>query len=412
VIPALHIIPGEKSPVILVLTRQAVTRWWSYPKEGVILNRTRNKQTFIVIVSRSNFQDQRAGEFYVDKIDHVLQRLAEQEKNVHVMSHLESPRLPKKISYPGSEQHRSLRRFLVLILATLSIYIFQHGLGFDGRLSALRQSWLSARTKTWQEIFRREGALAVLGIGLTESEILAARKLGIPTMELQHGMFFDSDIHAYWPTSTPSHFALWGVGEQDFVPGFGMDVVLIPPPQRESIQNWPRPNSLLVPLSNGTRANDPIFGCLPDGLELLIEGKPAPLEGLVFRAHPLFSKSRQTSLKRKLMMRFGESTLQVDSNLGNFLNMGLWVLLSNSTVWLDALRNGNVVLTNSDYVFARLKALLPGGQGVTYFFTPDLQSFSDSIGTVMSQGNRPHPSLGAIRWSNWDAFDSWLSAVG
>jgi len=377
----------------------------------VILNKTRNRQTFIVIVSRSNFQDQRAGEFFVNKLDHVLQRLRQQEKNVHVMSHLESPRLPKRISYPGSEQHRSLRRFLVLILATLSIYISQHVFRFDLRLSALRQSWLAARTATWQEIFRREGALAVLGIGLTESEILAASTLGIPTMELQHGMFFDSDIHAYWPTSTPTHFALWGVGEQDFVPGFGMDVVMIPPPQREGIQDWPRSNSLLVPLSNGTRSNEPFFGCLPDGLDFLIEGKPDPLEGVVFRAHPLFSKRRQTALKRKLMMRFSGSTLQVDSNLGKFLNMGLYVLLSNSTVWLDALRNGNVVLTNSDYVFARLKALLPEGQDVTYFFTPDLESFSESIGKAMSQGNRPHPLSEAIKWSNWAAFDSWLNTV-
>ena len=410
-IPAARIIPGGKSPGIFVLNIQAGARWGNFLKEGVILNRTIDKRTFIVIVSKSNFQDQRTGEFYVDKLDHVLQRLTEYKKNVVVMSHLESPRLPKNISYPGSEHHRSLRRFLVLILATFSIFIFQNGFSFDWRLSALRQSWLSARTATWLKIFRREGALAVLGIGLTESEILAARKLGVPTMEIQHGMFFDSDIRAYWPTSTPTHFALWGIGEQDFVPAFGMEVVLIPPPRREGVQVGPTSHSLLVPLSNGTRANEPFFGCLPDGLVPLIEGKPAPLEGVVFRAHPLFKKSRQTFLKRKLMMRFGESTLQVDSSLGNFLNMGLFVLLSNSTVWLDALRNGNVVLTSSDYVFARLKALWPEGQGVSYFLTPDLESFSDSLDSVTSKGSRAHPPLGAIEWSNWDAFDSWLSVV-
>lgn len=375
------------------------------------MSRTENKKKFIVIVSKSNFQDKRSGEFCVEKLDHVLRHLTEHQRNVLVMSHLESPRLPKKISYPGSERHRSLRRFFVLILATLSIYIFQHRFSFDLRLSALRQSWLSARTATWLEIFRRESALAVLGIGLTESEILAASKLGIPTMEIQHGMFFESDIRTYWPNSTPTHFALWGVGEQDFVPRFGMDVVIIPPPHRQSIQDVPKSNTLLVPLSNGTRAKEPFFGCLPDGLELLIEGKPVSLERVVFRAHPLFSKRRQTALKRKLMMRFGDSTLQVDSNLGNFLNTGLCVLLSNSTVWLDALRNGNVVLTSSDYVFARLKALWPEGQGVTYFLTPDLVSFSDSIDSVTSEENRPHPPSRAIQWSNWDAFDSWLSVV-
>lgn len=368
----------------------------------------------LVLVSKANFQSRdKQGRLVIDKADHVIHYLTRsKEFTVDVLSHIESPRLPKGNAYQSNEKHRRLFDLLFLALSFVGFALRASNIGESSIQRHLKMAWLHARTTFWRRVFCRSNPSFLLGIGLSDSELRAARELGIRSFEIQHGDFTASDLDAYWPNHCPDFFLLWGEGNLDIVESFGVTPVLIPAPISEPIDRSSFEADVLVPLTHSSNSPQ------PGSIETISKELHRQLEALVnmglkllIRPHPVFPEKSLSRLEKFLTSSYSNSALSNASSLNLFLSKAPILIVENSSIWFDGLRAGSVLLIVDSDNFERVKHLHPAGENKQYFFTPSLKILEQTVHSIRSAGFRfkeIDDLLGKVTWGQWNQLDSHL----
>jgi hypothetical protein len=365
-----------------------------------------------IVVSRLDFQSHTRRGLILDKAHHVIERLRlHHGAEIEILSHLESPKIPRSNAYSSRDLNKSLKSAIVLLK------IFAEKLFANVRCSRLskdsiRRSWLDSRTEFWIRKLRDSQFQFLLGIGLTESELLAAQKIGIQSMELQHGIFTMKHLERYWPNTRPNAFATWGDSESQTIREYCLKPINIPFPARhtEKVDQFVKQDTILVPLSHSEPESPKGFhGAISKEMfEVLRQLRNSEVR-ITFRLHPLFGRKFVTRLRAMIASHLQEFDLEQSGNLHDYLAQAPRVLLENSTVWVDALQAGNLVLTISDETYAKMCAVHPGGDGVQFFYTPDIGTLRAVLAGTREFKHREAAEFTMSPGLDWGEFDNYLS---
>jgi hypothetical protein len=338
---------------------------------------------------------------------------------VNVVTHLESG-LPFFLRIEGFKHKLTF----ILNLAMLSTYfaskslysLFDHNL--QG-LTAIRQIWFESRTQFWTRWFFLTNPRLVLGIGLTESEILAARSADIPTVEIQHGIFDSTAADYYWPTSKPDYFGVWPFAEEKDIGGSGISKLNIPFPLGsdgvKAGDHDGQRDHILCALSWGEIDGDPKFmGALPKRLQILLDQIKSHSHTFVFRTHPAFRSRDVRALRKALQSAYPDSKF-LDGrreSLETSLRSSQIVILDKSSTWVSAVMLGFPILTTSRETFARLENLLsnPGEAGC--FLVENLGDYSVALESIAEKRGPSTALTPALESHDWTCFDELLTAKG
>ncbi len=264
-----------------------------------------------------------------------------------------------------------LLHLIILALAAPSYVIWSRSRG----KKSLRLLDEFARFWTYRLILQILRPRVVMGICLQEPLILAARKLKVPTVELQHGAFPSSEsLSGYWPNGHyPSYFLSWGNAYCPDLSNFGIEVLEVGYP----VARINNPHLIdinagrikcCVSLSWGeSSAIDP-FGAIHPELVPAITTLESSGAKMVFRIHPYFESryGRDSGLAEWLISHFGESVeVQLPSgvSLGSTLSAVNCHVTHSSSVVVDSFYLGIPSLVCSPSYYqdcdSALKAMSP-----------------------------------------------------
>ena len=321
-----------------------------------------SQKIYLVLLYAVHFQRKNSeGYAEANKAHSVINYLESQsDAAVVLLPHIESGRLPKN-AYGGDAKgtHRLLQlRALQKLALLVFLDFFQRGWP---KLQQLRASWLEARRLTWQSYFDDIRPDTVLGIGLTEAEIIAARSHDIRTIEIQHGVFFEEKVEKYWPRIRPDYFCAWDLATERELKESRIKVIRIPYPVESRSRTSPGGHGVLVPLSWGKEpdaSEGPFLGAMPHQLSQLLASEFVDSSNLIFRAHPVFPKKKLFKLERTLKKRFPGCQVRTPNHesFAEYLDLGFVILLHESSSWVEALQKSLPVITTSSVTFELLTA--------------------------------------------------------
>lgn len=286
----------------------------------------------------------------VAKQSRLLESLMAQGKlQVFLDFHIESLRFRLKSKYGW---HVRVRLSLIAYVLTHPILTFlaflrvtSVGLSiFRTFLPVLREVWADLAEGFWVDFLKRKKIGALVGVMLNGPELSAARNLGIPTFEVQHGVLSETTLIDYFPESAPDYFCSWPLESRHVLRPDGLRWVQIPfswshNRQRPALGH--RPKALVILTHSDKRAFDPI-GLLDANIVEPVKLLMSHGVGIVFRFHPKTSKS-QISTFRDWSASFGFDvrfeTFR-ESDIADSILRSHFVITGRSTVWLDALSLG------------------------------------------------------------------------
>lgn len=321
-----------------------------------------------------------------------------------VTLHIESSWKPLVSRY-GLHFLESIRRLPSLFLYLL--VFFARALVKDGHIFGvgLRGVWSQARLEFWKRHFYRNEYAFVAGLILTNEEIAAARALGIPTIEFQHGVFEDET--ALWYLNVkPTMIAIWPNQDAVTLRRNGFTTVTLPfPPVGEQNRAKVDRSELLVCLTWGLEDSVDGLGGIPRNLWHQLRTLEASFQNIRFRLHPVFPPGKRRKLEQFLRREYsGANISSRKRSLEEDLDECDTVLIERSSVWLDALRRGLRVFISSSEIFIKAKkfemSFMSGSELIT-LLPPEIDKF-DSI---------PVSEASSIDGQSWEEFDSYIRKI-
>lgn len=259
--------------------------------------------------------------------------------------------------YPASNRLRSkgltrlrLRFHVSVALRMIRPTVIDFALRRKSRgdvLATLRKLWLACRVDWFQDFFRKSNVDILLGIGLSEPELTAARNLGISSVEFQHGRVTQHALdREFYSSVRPDYYVCWFESDSQLIEDNGMIAVPLGPPWAIAPNSSPTDRGssdkvLLVILQYGFHSDfDDAGACHEDllrCLRVLKQQQPSIL--FRFRAHPVQPMSKQRRVFLRLAMEFPESSFHY-SNEGTVfdsLNGATACITYSSSTWIECL---------------------------------------------------------------------------
>lgn len=364
------------------------------------------------ILSRGDFQ--RKVKFFSEapKVHDIFERISRSTSHqLILLGHLESKRLPS---------HRYGQRHPLLAVQRLAYLIFEAITEVSSparrprkiSIEVARTAWSNIRVGVWLRVLRRVKADFVIGIGLTNEEILAARRLGITTIEIQHGIFFDGVANFYWPKSSPDFFGLWPATNPRLLDDSGIKPLKIPLPKLSRREDARSGDKVLVPLSWGEvweTSQDKFLGAIPQPLADVLRGGDLSFDRVLFRAHPVFSKRKLRRLRAGIDQIFPGSGLNLSGkeSIESFLSRGSILITHESSTWMEALRLGVPVLTTSTRTAQLMSEFHCSRKTPFRFLKPD-ENLSTAISVLERCLYEAEPRVFGSENPEWEPLDRVL----
>jgi hypothetical protein len=177
----------------------------------------------------------------------------------------------------------------------------------------------SALHKTYKALVSGNLPRVVLTIGAQEALVKVCGELGIQCIEIQHGMFEESDLEMYWPNRVcPNGFLTWDDYSGRIAQEHGMDSWVLGHPDeilRQKVISTSEKKGKFVCVSlgyNSVNPEDP-WGCFPKDLTKVIDDLIEANVPIFIRLHPNISarKVKAQALRLWISKRFGD--IRVDS---------------------------------------------------------------------------------------------------
>lgn len=362
----------------------------------------------LFLLGSGDFQREVEGFHEAVKAHHVLAYLAERPNTtLMVRHHVESKPLPKNPygSAPTSS-HKFLNSSPLALFSEIakSVVVAREMKSLD----SARQIWSQARLRFWSKLFERSRVDIVMGIGLTREEVRAAAINNISTIEIQHGAFGESAVNFYWPEDAPDFFGIWLTTNPDLLLGSRIEPLVIPFPDLDEVKKFGAEEKILIPLSWGEEwidSSDQFDGAMPRTLFNVLSINSHLASQFVFRSHPVFPRKMLPRLRRQILRKFPGAIFEIASSqrIEKFLGGGKVVLVSDSTVWMEALRSGIPVLTVSEATASRMRDfVLATGCGRFLKLEPnaDLGSVLDELRDPIGWSTREVPKASLADWSD------------
>lgn len=220
-------------------------------------------------------------------------------------------------------------------------------------MDRLRKAWLEGRTRTFRHFLKKHNPHFLLGIGLGPPELLAARDLGVRTVEIQHGEIDSSTLDMYFPNVWPDFFLHWFQG--DSVLFCGQNTVPIHVGLMHSDQEFDSPASrkregVVVLLQHHLAESVDSMGCChPSIISEISQLEPGTR--VLVRGHPTLKKSQQLDVWREIRHLLPTAEFQPSDRapLKEDLSRAMLSLSHSSAGWIDSLVAGcPTVLTSSE----------------------------------------------------------------
>lgn len=160
------------------------------------------------------------------------------------------------------------------------------------KLSFINQSALGA---TYKATLVRLAPDVILTIGASESLVLACRESQIPCVEIQHGMFEQTDMSTYWPNGVcPDLFATWDsrsarIAEEAGIKSWVLGYPNLNGNRDQAILSGVPGRQVCVSLGYGAADSEDPWGCFPRSLARAIDSLIEANLPIAIRLHPLQS---------------------------------------------------------------------------------------------------------------------------
>ena len=222
--------------------------------------------------------------------------------------------------------------------------------------SGLRQLWHETRRIFWTKLLRKIDARALFGTNLTHEQLLACHELGIPSIEIQHGIMDNDWYLKFWSDIAPTHLACWPNTSRELISKLSLEPITIPyPSQLRANQNLPSCEAssrerLLVILSWGIEDSFDRFGAIPKSLVAAIEALSQSYARVVFRLHPVMRYREAQGLKTFLRRLYPIAEIEYtrSRSLVHSLEDCDAVLMCGSSSWVDSVFLGKHTITTSE----------------------------------------------------------------
>lgn len=177
---------------------------------------------------------------------------------------------------------------VLLISITKPIAILRSG-------NPLRYLNQSALERTYKLTLSRIQPDVVLTIGASEVLTMACRVAGISTVEIQHGMFEQSDLEMYWPRGIyPESFLTWDARSGQIAHENGIKPWVLGHPD-EILRTWQNSPSkklgdfVCVSLGYNSEDSEDAWGCFPRKLTSAMDRLLDSNISLLIRIHPIMA---------------------------------------------------------------------------------------------------------------------------
>lgn len=279
--------------------------------------------------------------------------------------HIESIRFIPKSRYGWHISVRTgLIRFSLMrffrILRTIIGNAFS-GRGQHASVNSVRRMlwgiWAEYSDDFWEHYLRRNSFDALCGVMLTTAELRAARKIGIPSFEIQHGILQADMISDYFPEVQPDYICVWPLDSSNISLPHNLTRVDVPFTWEPAIKskNSLVSGTLVILGHNIERAEDPA-GLLEANLGENIRNMKFENENLSFRFHPKTSRSEMREFLEWLAAEFPDATFHSyrDLDVSDALVGSRVSIMSKSTIWLDSISSlvPSIILDPKSYELA------------------------------------------------------------
>lgn len=380
----------------------------------MLQNQVDSKFKILFLIQRRDFEYSNNSEPDIPKQNGLLAALRGDPRfEVKVEFHVESIRIVPRSKYGWHISVRlALMRFSAInVFKILTSLLSTYSSKFDhpGRHrteSKLRTMWSDLGDSFWHEYLSRNRYNAILGTMLSAPEIRQARKLGIPTFEIQHGIMETGTLRQYFPEVAPDFICTWPINSAHVSFPEGTRQLGIP-------FTWIQPNSTpqkqdrryLVILGQGIELSPDPVGLMDPVLWESIRRVSWLKHCLIFRFHPKTSEFEIEAFKRWLGTSLGELSFQSHLNLDiheAVINSNA-VLMGSSTVWLDAIFAGVPAIICSGATYERAVTDFPEMDGALLFKSPgDFKA--------LFQGDKPRVSTSRpVKVKDFQSFLDFLS---
>jgi hypothetical protein len=202
-------------------------------------------------------------------------------------------------------EHSSLK-ILFAWKALAALFRFRwRGFRLSSLMSFVNQS---ALYETYKFAVLRATPKVVLAIGASEILTRVCKELGIPMVEIQHGMFTRLDLETYWPHGNyPDLIITWDKYSASIAQSLGVDSVVLGHPESNSIMNEELGSFVCVTLGYKADDSEDPWGCLPKTLSQQIDFLIESDVPILIRIHPMISASwtKSRAIEKWIRKRFG-----------------------------------------------------------------------------------------------------------
>ena len=253
------------------------------------------------------------------------------------------------------------------VFATINVNRILSDLPEFGLLSSLKRIWLQGRIRFFTKLFSAGNFDLVFGIGLSYPELVAAKKLSIPCVEVQHGVLSNEFFNLNFPQLYPTAFAHWFEEDRELIEARGIVPLCLGAPSptltvEASDSHLKKKSRALFILQYGFTDSVDGQGTCHRDLQPLIEAEHNS-EGteVVFRFHPVSTQREQLRASRVLEHSFHGCGFSFTSNenLGDAILGADRIYTFSSGAWVDAALLGKRTAMISDYFLEVGQLLAP-----------------------------------------------------
>ena len=409
---------APKEPLSLAWVRPEEERISDLVSISGMRNTNESNRSIALLVHRMHVKKTKSG-LTVPLAAPILQHLESlYGLKVIIISHIESG-FPLILGVRVRFQRMLFVLHLLLLPAAVIGKTIHSGFSVEPKvLERMRRIWFETRTAFWSKWFARLEPILVFGVGLTESEILAARGSAISTIEIQHGIFNSTAPDYYWPSTKPDFLATWPFATRSDLCGSGIAPLRAPFPfpseDTPSVNLSSKSHNMLCALSWGEADGDSrFFGAMPRGLSLLMDQVKPHHSSIVFRTHPALKRRYVRRLRKRLARAYPGSKF-LDGRreaLESTLSKCRAVILDTSSTWASAVALGIPILTTSQTTFMRLEEIFPDPVLAGCFFVTNEFDYQKSLARIAELESSADSSAISTSPHDWSDFTELLRTV-
>jgi hypothetical protein len=180
-----------------------------------------SRKNLLVVCSRADLATPSSFGLISDKLDPYIQHAMDEGWRVKVVFN------PGSQNYNGQTPYDIVKYPWIVLrgkFLTMVRFLFRGVIGRESlTLGALKSNWRQARCDSWAGVLEKLSPALVIGIGLMGELVEQSRMKGIPTVEVQHGLFQSGDLERYWSRSTPDMFFAWDSFSSEIARTRGME---------------------------------------------------------------------------------------------------------------------------------------------------------------------------------------------